>query len=301
MKKLVGFFSLLFAGIIYGSFGIWIRLLSKELMPYQQIFLRNIVGFVLAGLILIIMRKLWFKKQELKNRWLLFYVIIVPVSVVLYNLSVFHTTIAVTIFSLYVGSILVSLLAGVFIFHEPLNKPKIAALVLVICGLLSFIYPFSLASLNIGFLLGFTSGILDGVGNALRKNLAEKYEKFSLVFLLMMAGILLSFSLMLFSNEPLDFAARMSSFGWLIAILFGFILMFVNYLALVGFQNFDLNIGTIIISSELFFALAFGWLVFREVPAANELIGGFLIMVAIVVLGFSGKFEKAVGKIFKHL
>jgi drug/metabolite transporter (DMT)-like permease len=301
MKKLVGLFSLLFAGILFGSFGIWIRLLSRELMPYQQIFLRNAVGFALAAIILIVMKRFSFRKQELKNKWLLLYAIVVPVSVVLYNFSVFHTKIAVTVFSLYIGSILVSLLAGVLIFHEPMNKPKIIALILVIFGLFSFAYPFSLSTMNLGFMLGFASGILDGVANALRKNLADKYEKFSLVFLLMVGGIILSFVLMLSSNVPLDFAVRMSPSAWVIGILFGLILMLVNYLTLVGFQNFDLNIGTIIISSELFFALVFGWLVFKEMPAANELFGGLLIMVAIVVLGFSDRLGKPVGKIFKHL
>ena len=56
-----------------------------------------------------------------------------------------------------------------------------------------------------------------------------------------------------------------------------------NYLMIIGFNNFDLNLGTIVLSSELLFASIFGYLIYKEVPTINELIGCGLIAFSVII------------------
>ena len=50
-----------------------------------------------------------------------------------------------------------------------------------------------------------------------------------------------------------------------------------------GFQNFDLSLGAIILSSELIFALLIGLLIFGEKPLPKEIIGGLFVMTAVIL------------------
>jgi drug/metabolite transporter (DMT)-like permease len=64
-------------------------------------------------------------------------------------------------------------------------------------------------------------------------------------------------------------------------VLFG---SFPFTLPIFGFQHFDLNLGAIVLSSELFFTILFGLFIFGEVSATSEVIGGICIVLAITLL-----------------
>lgn len=66
-------------------------------------------------------------------------------------------------------------------------------------------------------------------------------------------------------------------------LIFAALLVGLGNLLLYGFQHFDVNVGTVILATELFFASLFGWVFFREVAAPNELIGGAVIFLASIL------------------
>jgi drug/metabolite transporter (DMT)-like permease len=72
-------------------------------------------------------------------------------------------------------------------------------------------------------------------------------------------------------------------------VTYGFFSIAVAFLTLVGFQDFDLNLGTIVLSSELFFATIAGLLLFHEYPTQNEVTGSALIILAIIILNIKWK------------
>ena len=57
----------------------------------------------------------------------------------------------------------------------------------------------------------------------------------------------------------------------------------IGYLLVYGFGNFDVNLGTIILATELFFALVINALILKEIPTAYEIVGGLLIFSGTVV------------------
>jgi len=284
MNKLLGFSALFFSALAFGTFGIWIRLLNQEMSIYQQVVLRNLFAFIFAILIVIFTRQLrgidWSKVKKLN---LFFYIMLVPLAVIAYNVAMLNTKMALATFAFYVGTILTGWIAGTFFFHEKLNTEKWISLVLVLIGIALFAFPFSNSSINLGFIAGVLSGVLDGAANGFRKDLSGKVSKVVLVALTAVGGVLVSGFMMGYFNQSLGYLASISTTAWIIGGLFGALLVIVNYLLLVGFKNFDLGLGSIVLSLELFFALLFGAMVFGEFPTSRELAGGVFILLANLV------------------
>lgn len=281
MKKTLGFLTLLLAAISFGSFGIWIRLLSREMSVYQQIVLRNSFAFIIAILIVFVARQFrnidWSRVKKVN---LLFYTFLVPLSVIAYNISILNTKIAVATFAFYIGTILTGWFAGTVFYKEKLNMEKWFSLILVIIGLIFFVYPFSNGSLNLGLIAGIISGIIDGAANGFRKDLAGKVNKLVLVLLTAIGGVFVSGIMMAHFQQGFSYLGSLSVSGWVIGAFFGSLLVIINYLLLVGFQNFDLGLGSIVLSLELLFATVFGFLFLKEIPTSRELVGGILILFA---------------------
>lgn len=281
--------ALLIAAVIFSTFGIWIRFLNKEIGSYEQIFLRNTFAAIFA---LIFLR---FRPQvdlaEIKKRKgnIILYALSVPLAVIAYVFSILNTTVALTIFSFYIGTIGGAVIISSLIFKEKWDPPKIISLTFAFIGLVCLIYPFTLDKFNAGFLWGLAGGILDAISNAFRKDLGGKVEKFFLVAATGIAGIIVAGSMILLTpGQSLSSFTTLSTSGWGLGALFGFLLVAVNYLVLIGFKNFDLSIGTVIMATEIFFTVILSYLFLQETPLFNELIGGFMIFIAASVPGISG-------------
>ena len=282
MNKKLGFITLLLAAASFGSFGIWIRLLSQGINIYQQIVLRNLVAMIIASVIIIFGKRYLLDFKKIPKIKLLLYALVVPISVIFYNIAMLSLKIAVATFVFYIGTILCSYVIGLVIFKEKVTVIKAISIMLVLLGLTCFVYPFSFTAATLGFVAGIISGIFDGAANGFRKDLVGKIDKLFLVFLTAVGGIIVSGLMIVQTHASLTFLTQMPLQIWLIGILFGLLLIINNFLLLVGFQNYELGPGVIVLSSELFFALIFGFLIFHEIPATNELIGGLFIISAIV-------------------
>ncbi len=293
MNKALGFSALFFSALAFGTFGIWIRLLNQEMSIYQQVVLRNGFALVFAILIVIFTKQLrtvnWSKVKKLN---LFFYILLVPLAVIAYNVAMLNTKMALATFAFYVGTILTGWVVGIFFFHEKLNAEKWISLVLVLIGIALFAFPFTNSSINLGFIAGVISGVLDGSANGFRKDLSGKISKVVLVALTAVGGVLVSGFMMSYFNQSFSYLGSISTTAWIIGGLFGALLLIVNYLLLVGFKNFDLGLGSIVLSLELFFALIFGAIVFGEYPTSREIAGGAFILLANIVPNMNMVFSK---------
>lgn len=287
MNRFKGFLSLLASGIILGSFGVYIRLLDQNLGAYQQIAFRNAIAFLFVlGLIFILRRS--FALKGTSKLHLFGYAVSFPISIVLFTVSILETKVITTIFGLYLGSLLTSLVLGMVIFKEKITPIKIVALGFVLVGLVFYVWPFSVSGLfSLGLLLGIGAGIAEAVANSFRKYLGGKVDRFVLVSFQALGALLISAVLIVFAKE-----FSMPSFSvqtWLVGLWFGLMLVSMYYLTLVGFANFDLNLGTIVLSTELLFGPIFAIIFFREFPSVYQAIGAGLIMLAIVILNVNLK------------
>jgi drug/metabolite transporter (DMT)-like permease len=290
MNKTKGFFSLLLAGLIFGSFGVFVRILSLELSTFQQIAARDVVASILAIAIAFFLKQKW-SLHGVKKRYVLLFVIFFQFDVIFYVLAFLKTKMTVAIFSFYAGTLIFSLIFGIMFFGEKINKKKLICLILTLLGLGFFAYPFNLNAFNLGFVFAVAGGAFDAATNASRKFLSGKIDKFILVAFQMLSGIFVMVLIMLFAKQ--SFIPHVSFGSIFIIFIFGFLLMLVHFLCTVGFQNFDLNLGTIVMSSEMIFTVIFGMIAFAEFPSVLEIIGGGLIAASIVIsnLNFGGKID----------
>lgn len=277
----LGFLALLAGAASYGTFGIWIRILSRELGPFEQIVLRNLVGFILIALIVIV-RKIPLDLRQISRVKLLLYSISFPLGVVCFTLSVLEGKIAVSVFALYLGSILTSLPIGLLFFNEKLDGRKGLSLVLAFLGLVFFSWPLS-ESISIGFLLGLLSGVFDAISNSFRKFFSGRMDRFTLTGIQMAGGVFVAIVFLLIQGGRFPTFLNLSPISLLVGLIFGLVLVVTNYLLLFGFGHFDLNLGSIILSSELFFATILSLLIFGEKPTGWEFFGEVLILLAVVV------------------
>lgn len=122
------------------------------------------------------------------------------------------------------------------------------------------------------------SGLFDTLANSFRKYLSGKVDRFVLVVLQMIGGLILAVALMLVFGQTS--MPSLSSFAWLVGAIFGVCLVAISYLTLIGFQYFELNLGEVVLSSELFFATVLAFVFFGETATVTEIAGGLLILTA---------------------
>jgi drug/metabolite transporter (DMT)-like permease len=282
MNRRKGFIALLSTAVIYGTFGIFIRFLGKYLVGYQQIIYPNLLG------VIIILVYVFVSRQELnlkEKRSIILYGLLYGLAGSLYTLSILSTKIATTVFSIYASSLTVSLLIGVLFLKEKFTNRKIGVLVLAFIGLVWFTYPLSMKTFDIGLLYGFVGGGFAVVANYIGKKLTDKVNN-SILMVARLGGVAIGGVIMVVLNAG-PILPNISVEGLLLSFSFALALCFVSFTVLVGFKNFDLNLGTVVISSELIFASLFAALFFKEYPKQGEIIGGLFIIAAILLANIS--------------
>jgi drug/metabolite transporter (DMT)-like permease len=269
--------ALLGAAFIYACFGLLIREMSTMFGDNAQTAFRFVVAFALLGLF-----ALFFKRPAKISRRTFIKIASLGVAfcgvVLLFTMSVNLTTLGNSVFLLYAGSIIASLLIGTLALKEKLTIVKIVAIVLSLIGLA--MYSSALLSLSLGIIAAVASGILDGVSNSIRKTLGGVDRN---TVLLYQYAIGSACALLVLAIAPQDAIQTVSAWPVLVGVVFAVLIILLGNLLLYGFQHFDVNIGTVILATELFFASLIGWLFFREVPATNEVIGGVIIFIASIL------------------
>ena len=133
-----------------------------------------------------------------------------------------------------------------------------------------------------GLFLGFVSGTFEALTNFSRKYLGTRVS-YGFLVNSQMAGVLAVGSVLAFvAGEPLIVPVHVVS--WATGIAFGLSLVAVTSLCIYGFQRFDLHLGTIVLTAELFFASLFGWLCFAEIPSPLQIAGCSLLVGALIAV-----------------
>ncbi len=278
-KDLIGPGSLLLVGILFGLSGVMAKYLSGSLNAYQVVEYRFAVALIAALVVAIALRKrLQFGEHDKKS--LLLFAISFPISVVLFTLAVFNTSVALAVFSFYIATLLSSFVLGRIFFGEKIHIYKQIALVLMIIAIIIFTDPLSMAAPNIGFVFGLLSGVVQGIASSFQKKLSHTTDKLSLLVVQTVAGIVLAAAILVATGEPLF--VQLSSFDWLIAGIFGVSMLAIIYLFLVGFKYTNLNTGSILVSSELLFGPLFAFILLSEALGGRIILGGIVTIIAAI-------------------
>lgn len=278
-KKLIGSASLLLIGILFGLSGVIGKYLSTWLNPYQVVEYRFIGAFTFAVAILLLTRQsLSLKKIELKT--LVLFAVTFPVSVIFFYLSIFKTTVSLAVFSFYIATLVSSFVVGKIYFGEKITKNKKIALLFILLAVIAFTNPFNNFSIQLGFVYGVISGIFQTIASAFQKIVGKSTNRIGLLIVQALAGIGVSaLTIIMMGGSLLPALPQTALF---VTILFGAIFLVISYLFLVGFKHINLNVGSILVSTELFFGPLFAYLLLSEKLTGLELLGGIFISIAVL-------------------
>lgn len=265
------------AALIYASFGLLIREMANSFGNNAQVAFRFMVAFMVLSLLLFV-KKRSIKLPKVAIKKALGLGVAFCGVLLLFTISVNSTKIANSVFLLYSGSIISSLLIGTFVLKEKLTPIKILAIALSLIGLA--MYAGEILSLSVGVVAAVLAGLIEGGANAIRKML-KGYDRNTVLWYQFAIGSIVAAVAVLASGE---IAIKEVSFLPIMAgIIFGLLQIGLGNLLLYGFQHFDVNTGTVILTCELVFATLLGWIFLGEMPLISELIGGLLIFAASII------------------
>ena len=279
--KISGYISLLLVGVFFGISGPLARYLSPWANAYQAVALRFGIALLFAMITGFFAKRETKSKNDLKPLDTILFALSFPLSTIFFTLAIFNTKISLAIFSFYIANLVSSFILGKIFFKEKVDKKKSISLILILVSLGFFTNITSNFSIDLGFIYGLVSGILQTVTSIFQKRLAG-INRLNLLKIQTFTGLIFAIIFMYFTNSlslpilPIN--------GIIIATIYGVLFLIISYLLLIGFQKTDINIGSILVSTELFFGPLFAYLIFRETLNSSEIIGSMLVILAVINL-----------------
>lgn len=274
-----GFLALLTDGFILALFGLLTRYMSVFFANITQVSVRMI-------LVVTLLLPILFKKKisigYKYNNPLLFWTFILsfPLYIMLFTVSVNNIKVANAFFYIFIGSLITSFLIGAKYFSEKFDMQKMLVLILLVVGLFLFAYPFEFTSKSlVGITSGLLSGVLWGISNATRKLYADKMSNLLVIFYQMGSGALLCLILALLLSE----ATRqpLTTWGFIVLFIYAVGNIIVPSLLRYGFMHFNLDLGSVVLASQLIFVILLGVAFLNEVPTHRELMASIFVLAAV--------------------
>jgi drug/metabolite transporter (DMT)-like permease len=208
----------------------------------------------------------------------------------LYNFAILNTKISNVVF---IGAIPMTAILGFVLLRERITFSKIVLVLLSALGVIIIsVKDFSgNLTFGIGELAALFSALFISLGLVTRnKKLVSLNDQ-------EIAILMLSFATVQFVIASIIFGEGLPLDGWnywiLLIVLFGGLLnASLSYLMNYGFHRVDAVMASNIISADVVAATFFAFLVFKEIPNMNELLGGILIIVSAILLHkYDGKLK----------
>jgi drug/metabolite transporter (DMT)-like permease len=267
-----GIEALFVAAFFYAGTNVLVRYMSGMWGNQAQVFAR----FVVAWLILLAVSRLRKAKtgKVLHGKFGLVIALSVlqALAILFYTIAVQKTTIANMLFVSYATTMIVQFILGTMILKEKVNVIKLTAIMFSLVGLA--LYSHALLHGNIGVFFSVLAGATGAFANLINKKLAG-VDRWAVLQLQYGLGAIILFGITAALGN--GFIRTMSIQGILITIAFAVTILIASYLLLYGYQHIDVNIGTVISSTELVFGVILGFILFHEIPDTNEIISGLLI------------------------
>lgn len=213
------------------------------------------------------------------------YSMFAAVAILFFTLSVQMTSIANTLFTSNATELFVAFLLGTILLKEKLTIRKFVAIGLALVGLA--LYSDSILTGSAGIIFGLLGGATTALCNLLAKRL--KGVDLSAIMRMQFGIGAILMIVLAFVFSPNDIIRTVSLAGIIATVLFALILIAATRLVLYGFQHSDINIASVILSSQLAFGALLGFVIYQEILGAHEILSGLLILCAAIISAFEQK------------
>jgi len=277
--------ALLGAAILFAFTNVLVREVSSMWGDQAQVAAR----FALVWVILVVFAKLSKGKRtaipRAKMKYAVAYSILAATAILFFTLSIQNTSMANTLFTSNATELFIAFLLGSFLLREKITPRKIIAIGLALVGLI--LYSDSILVGSIGIIFGLLGGATTALCNVLAKMLKGVDLGATMRMQFGLGAVFMVVLTLIFS--PHDIVRTVSIEGIVATIVFAFVLIVATRLVLYGFQHSDVNVATVILSTQLAFGALLGFFLYQEVLSSNEIMSGALILCAAIIGGIAQK------------
>lgn len=268
-KNIQGALLIVIAMLMFGSYGVFLRWIPASALTI--LFFNQVFG-ALAMFIVLLKSKDFNIKGFVKPIILL---AVVAVANDFFYFSAFRlTTLSNSVLTHYTAPIFVAMLVP-FLIKEKITKYAKIALVLSFIGLVLILYSsgFTLNTNMIGIVFGVASGLMYAFLIISYKHLSQKSSIYTINFYRYLISLVILLPIIFIEAPAISFG--------LLATLFGFAMLFAiiaTTLHVTGIKFTKAQHAGIIGYIEPLAAVAYGILIFSEIPSILTALGGILII-----------------------
>ncbi len=277
MNKTYGIILILVSSLLFGSYGVWAKLIGDGMDPFYQGWSRAVIILLLItpillykGLIVPIKREHW--------KWFAIFLAFTsatqaPLFYAFNNMDIGSATLL-----FFVSMLLTMYTVGAVFLGEKMTKIKIISLVLAIVGMY-FIFQFSLVAFA---LLAVLMAVLNGIASGGEISASKKFsDHYSTLYI-----TTLSWGIILITNAPISFflgeRILMPSFDiiWIWQLGYTLASMLAFWLIIEGLKFVETGVGGLLGLLEIVFGVMLGIVLFNEELTPTLIIGSCFILLA---------------------
>ena len=268
---------ILISALMFGSYGIWSRLMGQDFGVFYQGWTRALIISV------ILFPVLYYKKEILRidrndRKWLCIYLVFTSLTQAPIFYAFNHMDIGSATLLFFVTMLLTMYVVGLGFLGEKVTKIKLVSFCLALVGMY-FVFSFSLVAFTI---LAASMAVLNGIASggevSFSKKLSSRYSALYLTWLSWLIIVPTNGIASLIIGEtqhlPSLSIVWLYQLGYVAAGIIGF------WFIIEGLKYIEASIGGLLGLLEIVFSITFGILIFNEKLTNQVIIGGTIIILA---------------------
>ncbi len=278
--KFKGEIALLICAVLYGMFGVFSRIISFNIPLFFQAWSRNIVSILLIFVLLKLFSR-WKKVKKSDVKWFILRSVGGFISFISLYLGFIYLDFSTNYFISYATATIAGYTFGYLFFKEKLTKVNLNALILSMLGLL-LVFQVNLQAEKILYLLlSAIGGITTSVWTVFSKKISGTYSNLQMNLIDSVFAFSFPFALSIIYRET--WVMPTLSWIWVANWLFGLMFLLTAFLIVYGFKYVDAQRGSLILLFDIVIGVFLGYLVFKEAISLQEIMGGLLIIAAMIL------------------
>lgn len=277
VKSTYGVLLILVASLLFGSYGVWAKLIGGDMGVFFQGWSRGLI-IAVALFPFLYWRGLIVPIQKADWKWLTVFLAFTSLTQAPLFYAFTHMDIGSATLLFFVSMLLTMYLVGFFFLDEKITAVKIVSFVLACVGMY-LIFSFSLVAFTLlAALMAMLNGVASGGEISFSKKLSGSYSTFYITWLSWVVIVITNAPFSILLGEP----QLLPSLDWVWLWQLGYTVasMLAFWLIIEGLKYVEAGIGGLLGLLEIIFSVVFGLWLFNEALTVQVVIGALLILVA---------------------
>lgn len=275
--KIKGIVLILLSALMFGSYGIWSRLMGQEFGPFYQGWTRALI-IVLIVLPLLLSRKEIVRIERADRKWIVTFLIFTSLTQAPLYYAFNHMDIGSATLLFFVTMLLTMYVVGFLFLGERLTIVKAASFALALAGMY-LVFSFSLVTFT---MFAAAAAVLNGIASGGEVSFSKKLSgNYSALYLTWLSWLIIFptngvVSLMIgeVQHIPSFHIVWLYQLGYVAASIVGF------WAVIEGVKYVEASVGGLLGLLEIVFSITLGLLLFHEQLTPKTVLGGVVILIA---------------------